>query len=105
MQILNSDSIKMFDFGKEKNLKIYSQEEAPHYNLNKLKDFKMDLFITNSDNDPYSTLEDFDHMYEILENSKKTVKKLEKYNHGDYLWGSTAHLDIYEHVLDFLETK
>lgn len=102
MQIINSDSIRMFNFGKEKNLLKYNSEIPPHYDLNKLKNFKKDIFITNSETDPYSTPEDFDHMFEILENSNKVIKKLGNYNHGDYLWSSTAPSEIYQHVLEFL---
>ena len=102
LQILNHDEVTQFDHGEHDNMIMYGQPHPPKYDLNKLRDFSIDMFITTSDGDPYCVNEDYEHMMEVFRNSKKTVRNLSKYNHLDYLWSSNAHEDIYKHLLSFL---
>jgi hypothetical protein len=102
LQILANEEVTYFDYGEHKNMLEYGQPSPPRYDLTKLSNFSIDMFITTSDGDPYCLKQDFEHMIEIFKNCKKTVKHLSKYNHLDYLWSPTASKDIYEHLVEFL---
>ncbi len=105
LQILASEEVNHFDNGKDKNILEYGQPEPPKYELAKLSNFTIDMFITTSDGDPYCLKQDFDYMIEIFKSCNKTVKNLSKYNHLDYLWSPTAHIDIYHDLVKFLNNK
>lgn len=92
----------MYDYGKEMNMLVYNNTEAPEYNINALQNLTMDTFITISEEDPYCNADDFDFMMKILVKSNKIIHKVNKYNHNDYIWSKSAHTDIYQHIKDFL---
>ena len=93
----------MFDHGYKKNLEVYGNEMPPEYNIKALENLSMDIFITVSESDPYCNKEDFDYISQMLKSSKKTIHKVGKYNHNDYLWSKSAHEDIYKYIKEFLE--
>jgi esterase/lipase len=103
IQSLAQPSMRMFNYGKQKNLEIYGSELAPEYNIKALQNMTIELFITTSDSDPYCNDEDFNFMFQTFMSSKKTLKKLNNYNHLDYLWGSEAHNDFYYDIVEFLD--
>jgi predicted alpha/beta hydrolase len=101
LQILNGE-LRLFDYGAVKNLQVYNATEPPQYNLDVLKDFDIDIFITTTDGDPYCQRHDVENMLQIFTKSNITVKDLHNYNHLDYLWSKTAYDDIYRDLLKFL---
>lgn len=103
LQIIESPKIKHFDYGTNKNLEVYGTLEAPEYDISKLENFKIKMFLTTSSGDPYCNREDFQNMIKIFKSANITVKDVGNYNHLDYLWGKNAHKDIYEDLLKFLE--
>ena len=105
LQILGSETIKHFDYGKGKNLKIYGVEEAPGYELNKLEKMTIDIFITTTSGDPYCLKSNFDLMIKTFKKAKMVIKDVHNYNHLDYLWSHKAHKDIYNDMLIFLNDK
>jgi hypothetical protein len=105
LQTIGSETIKQFDYGKEKNLELYGQEEAPEYDFHKLKELKIDTFITTTIGDPYCQKEDFHLMLRTFTKAKIYTKDVGNYNHLDYLWGKNAHADIYLDMLKFLNDK
>ncbi len=102
LQILNSDDVTHFDYGESKNMIVYGQPQPPLYDIGKLANFTIDMFITTSDGDPYCVNEDYEHMMEMFRSCEVTVRSLEKYNHLDYLWSASAFEDIYKHMVKFL---
>jgi hypothetical protein len=102
LQVIEQPSTKWYDYGTEKNLNIYKSESPPEYNFDLLKNMSADIFITITDKDPFCPVEDFNYMITLFKSSKKTIKRLDNYNHVDYMWGQTAHKDIYYDILDFL---
>jgi hypothetical protein len=101
LQILNKPEVTQYDHGEDKNMIVYGQLDPPKYDLGKLEEFNIDMFITTSDGDPYCVNEDYKHMMEIFKKSNITVKNLSKYNHLDYLWSASAYKDIYRDLVIF----
>ena len=45
-----TDEIKLFDYGsKEENLRRYGQETPPFYNFDNLKNFKIAMYVGETD--------------------------------------------------------
>lgn len=103
LQIIGTDSLTQFDYGEELNLKYYNSTTPPHYDIEKLKHFKIDMFITTSSADPYCLKEDFHLTMATFRNAKVYTKDVGNYNHLDYLWSHNAHRDIYTDLVNFLE--
>lgn len=102
LQNLGTTSIRQFDYGSELNLKYYNQTEPLEYDLDKLKNMTIDIFVTSTDGDPYCVKEDLLLMTQTFTRAKMFVKEVHNYNHLDYLWGKNAHVDIYNDILNFL---
>jgi lysosomal acid lipase/cholesteryl ester hydrolase len=105
LQILGSEAIHQFDYGPEKNMLLYNSTQPPEYELTKLQNMTIDIFITTTSGDPYCLKEDFKMMLETFKNAKIFTKDVGNYNHLDYLWGKNAHVDIYADILNFLNDK
>jgi len=107
MQIYTSQKLAKFDYGKSQNLKIYGNDSPPEYNLEKFGAYEIPSFLTRSDSDPFSALEDIDLWlkYADYENKKDTIEvlNLKNYNHLDYLWSKDSLKDIYENIVKFLQ--
>jgi len=102
LKVIENGEVRQFDYGKDKNLEIYGDEIPPQYDIEKLKQIKFDVFITNSEGDPYCTKANTDLLIEYFASSKMNIQNIGKYNHLDYLWGKNAHEDIYKHIIEFL---
>jgi hypothetical protein len=103
IQILDSQSLSPYDYGKQINLDKYGHELPPSYDVERFKSYKVKSFMTVSDADPFSKKEDCYHIFQHINSSVITVKELTKYNHLDYLWSNDAKGDIYHHIIDFLK--
>ena len=102
LQILGSTGIRHFDYGTELNLKYYNQSQPLEYEMDKLKNMTIDIFVTATDGDPYCVKEDLQLMIDTFTNARLSVKHVVNYNHLDYIWGRNAHEDIYVDLLNFL---
>jgi len=102
LQVIESPELKYFDYGYLKNLEFYNTPEPPKYQIENLKNMKLDVFITISNQDPYCIQKDYDEIYNYISLAKIYKKHVQNYNHLDYLWSTDAHLDIYEDLYNFL---
>mmetsp|Transcript_36396 Transcript_36396/g.36017 ORF Transcript_36396/g.36017 Transcript_36396/m.36017 type:complete len:99 (+) Transcript_36396:87-383(+) len=57
-QIIKSGRFEKFDYGKEKNLKIYGKEEPPLYNLSKVQESNIPIALLTGKNDMLASPED-----------------------------------------------
>ncbi len=103
LQTLGSEGVKYFDYGPVKNMLVYNSTEPKEYNLEILKNMTIDTFITTTSGDPYCLKEDFNLMKNTFTKAKLYIQDVGNYNHLDYLWGKNAHIDIYIHILNFLQ--
>jgi pimeloyl-ACP methyl ester carboxylesterase len=64
-QLVCSGNFQKYDYGKEKNLSVYGEEIAPHYDLSQLHHFPIALFCGRED--LLSSTEDYTWLSEELE--------------------------------------
>jgi hypothetical protein len=107
MQIYTSQKLAKFDYGKKDNLLIYGNINPPEYNLKQFSTYNIPSFLTRSDSDPFSALEDIDLWLKLAnyDNKKNLIEvlNLKNYNHLDYLWSKDSKNDIYKKIVDFLQ--
>ena len=102
-QIYLRKKLAQYDYGKKKNLEIYGKEEPPEYNLTEFVNYKVKTILYISDKDPFSNLDDLNHLFKYLNNSNVKIKKMENYNHLDFLWSDDAKADIYDEIVKVLD--
>ncbi len=102
MQLLRSDQIKKFDYGREENLIKYGNETPPIYNTENLKKFDIKKFLFIGTKDYLANLVDFQRLEESLSQENLNIYQVEDYNHLDYLWAEDARVKIYETILNEL---
>lgn len=66
MQILRSGKFQKFDYGKEKNLEKYQSEDAPLYDVDKLKFFDIPKYLYIGDKDYLANTNDYERLIELL---------------------------------------
>lgn len=106
VQIYHNQELAFYDYGKDKNMKIYGQPKPPSYNMSIFNDFAVPSLITRSDSDPFSSQKDVDLWLNSAKYQEKQdiikVIELQRYNHLDYLWSEDAYEDIYKKIVEFI---
>ena len=103
MQIYNTKRLAQYDYGSGKNKEIYGNDTSPEYDLSKFKNYKIKSLLYTSDSDPFSNIEDLNHLTKYLNQKYVTIKRMNNYNHMDFLWSDDAKEDIYEPIIKFLK--
>jgi hypothetical protein len=94
----------MFDYGKIKNLKVYGSVNPPAFDEKRFNEYRIKSFITTSDSDPFSTIEDINFFYNnVRDKSAITFLNMKNYNHLDYLWAPDAKDDLYKNIILFIK--
>jgi hypothetical protein len=107
IQIYEKKRLEFFDYGP-KNMEIYGKINPPQYKLENYRNWNIKSFLTLSNADDFSSKKDLNFFLEKIEKKEGIIKikKVENYNHLDYLWSEDAKYDIYSDILDFLnDTK
>lgn len=103
IQFYTTKEFTQFDHGYEMNYVKYGHTTPPAYDLTKFKKYKVKSFMTTSDSDPFSKIDDcFEHLFKYISDPHLEIKHLKNYNHLDYLWSSDAVKDIYRDIVEFL---
>ena len=103
VQLYNSKKFTQFDYGRDMNFLKYGQHHPPHYDISTFSDYKIKSFMTLSNADPFSKIEDCEHILNLINKKYLTIKYLHNYNHLDYLWSSNAKQDLYFDIINFLK--
>ena len=103
MQIYNTKRLAQYDYGKEKNYEIYGNEISPEYDLSKFKEYKIKSLLYTSDKDPFSNIDDLNHLVKYLNKKYVDIRRMKNYNHMDFLWSEDAKDDIYIPIIQFLK--
>ena len=99
MQMYNTKRLARYDYGEKKNLEIYGTKKPPIYDLSIFRNYTIKSFLYTSDSDPFSNVEDLNHLTKYLNEKYVTIRRLNNYNHLDFLWSDDAKEDIYNQVL------
>lgn len=89
---------QQFDFGRDKNLKIYNSPDPPEYNL---KNVTAPIYLYSASEDLLVDPRDVEKLENLLPNVK-CYKKIEDWNHMDMLLGKNARKVIYEKIVQSL---
>ena len=103
MQIYNTKRLAQYDYGKEKNSEIYGNEISPEYDLSKCKEYKIKSLLYTSDKDPFSNIDDLNHLVKYLNKKYVDIRRMKNYNHMHFLWSEDAKDDIYIPIIQFLK--
>lgn len=99
MQMYNTKRLARYDYGEKKNLEIYGTKKPPIYDLSIFRNYTIKSFLYTSDSDPFSNVEDLNHLTKYLNEKYVTIRRLNNYNHLDFLWSDDAKEDIYKQVV------
>ena len=105
MQMYNTKRLARYDYGEKKNMEIYGTKKPPIYDLSIFTKYKVKSFLYTSDSDPFSNIEDLNHLTKYLNKKYVTIRRLNNYNHLDFLWSDDAKEDIYMQVVKDLNDQ
>lgn len=91
----------MYDYGPEKNMKLYGEENPPKYQL---KAIETPISLWYGANDLLAHVKDVDTLFKKLKNPMgKFLIPWEKWNHQDFVWGIDANKFVYEPIIKALD--
>ena len=90
----------MYDFGMSGNLKHYGRLTPPQY---KVKPSGIPTALFSGGNDTLADPTDVDRIVPLLGTDLKINKRINYYNHLDFVWGEDAYKVIYKDILTFLK--
>ncbi|XP_030024010.2 lipase 1 [Manduca sexta] len=101
LQIANNGDFVYYDYGQEKNLKLYNSETPPPYNLSAVT-MNVALFVGR--NDRVNPIENVRRLHKALPNvAQFKIMDREKFNHMDYIWGRHMYEYLFPYILEMLE--
>lgn len=98
-QLLRSGRFGKYDYGLVGNLANYLTLTPPSYDLSAIPRH-LPFFLAHGGRDMLADEEDVRHLAELLPGYVK-ILKMPNYNHGDFILGTSAHSDVYPHLLEF----
>lgn len=96
------NGFREYDYGKEKNLKIYGRETPPEFNLNKVT---MDLVLLCSENDWVGDLKDVEVLRSHVAGIKVCVVEDKTFGHLDFVYGKDIPKLITPKIFAYLKSK
>jgi len=98
---------QMFDYGAEKNMKIYQQETPKEYDLSGLKKITVPTLVVSGTKDALITEESIRKVMKTLRNGNQDQviesMELEDYAHMDFIWGKDCIKRLYPHIDRFIK--
>jgi len=99
-QEVSSGNFEMYDFGTMGNIKHYGTPTPPQYIV---KPSGIPTALFSGGKDTLADPTDVDKLVPLLSTDVKINKRIDYYNHLDFVWGEDAHKVIYEDVLTFIK--
>ncbi|ETN78150.1 hydrolase, alpha/beta domain protein [Necator americanus] len=101
-QMVHNKRIESFDRGKEANIRSYGKSVPPQYNLTKVH---CDIYLFYSDYDWLASAADVEQFLipTLPRESVKFARKLDEFNHNDFLWGLRARKEIYDPITNIIK--
>ncbi|XP_020293835.1 lipase 3-like [Pseudomyrmex gracilis] len=97
---INAGQFRQFDYGKDKNLRMYNSTTPPHYELDKIT---VPIVLFSGENDWLTPTKDV----EVLSSKLNSVLYHYKipnstFNHYDFLWGKSSFQTVFQPILQLL---
>ncbi|KAL6740892.1 hypothetical protein Aduo_014200 [Ancylostoma duodenale] len=101
-QMVHTKRMASFDRGKEANIRWYGKSVPPEYNLTNVH---CDTYLFYSDYDWLANAADVEQFLipTLPRTSVKFARKLEEFNHNDFLWGLRARKEIYDPITNIIK--
>lgn len=100
MQIASEKEFMQFDYGPQRNLKLYNSKSPPVYDL---KNVTMKIALLVGRNDKITPLGNVELLRKQLPNVVNYhVIEHPKFNHIDHVWGKNMHKYLFPHVMKLL---
>jgi len=101
-QAVRSGQFRMYDFGPAANLKRYKHAKPPIYDLKKIPSSLPKALYVGT-NDELADETDVSFLVSELGGKGVYLRKMENYNHTDYLWDPRAATELYPDVISFVQ--
>ena len=99
-QVSRRRSFSRYDYGPEKNMKVYNSIMPPDYNMKKVT---MPVILIAGKNDKIAVLSDVATLRKELPNVKNYILiKREEMNHIDFVWGRDMKDYLFPHIFEAL---
>lgn len=101
-QLIRSNRFRQFDYGTQRNYKIYGQRTPPDYNL---KNCKASVALIYADDDSMAAAEDVKRLPNEMPNVIE-IRRVDDdtFNHVDFIWATDAKELVYDHIIDWMRT-
>ncbi|XP_067204979.1 gastric triacylglycerol lipase-like [Linepithema humile] len=102
-QEIKSGKFCAYDFGENKNLRIYNAKLPPDYNLSSIT---VPIALIYADNDQLATKKDINRLRGLLTNIVDDYRVPHpKFNHIDFLWAKDAPTLVYNKIIEIMKRK
>lgn len=101
-QMVNSKRMASFDRGPEANVRWYGDAFPPEYDLTQVHS---DIYLFYSDYDWLASAADVEGFLipALPKTSVKFARRLQEFNHNDFLWGLRARKEIYDPISNIIK--
>ncbi|KHJ91270.1 hypothetical protein OESDEN_08866 [Oesophagostomum dentatum] len=101
-QMINTKRFAPFDQGVDGNLRWYGTTYPPEYDMRAVHS---DIYLFYSDYDWLATAEDVEEYLipNLPTTSLKLARRLQGFNHNDFVWGLRARSEIYDPIANFIK--
>lgn len=88
-QLYNSNSMRKFSYGPDKNYLVYGTQSPPDYNL---QNIKVNLYLYHGNSDVFSDITDTEHLIQTIPDQIKGVTFYEDglWAHNDFMFGNNV---------------
>ncbi|KAL7041838.1 hypothetical protein ACKWTF_000921 [Chironomus riparius] len=98
-QIIMSSKFRQYDYGADRNLRIYNSTIPPGYHL---ENVNVPLYFYVGEEDSIFNRKDSEFLAKSLKNVAY-YKMIPNYNHFDFIYGQNSHKLLYKDILRFFE--
>lgn len=102
-QLIRSHRFCQFDYGTQRNIKMYHRQTPPDYNL---KNCTASVGIIYADHDTLAAAADIRRLPKELPNVVD-IRRVDDdtFNHIDFVWATDAKELVYDYIIDWMKTE
>lgn len=102
-QLIRSHRFCQYDYGTQRNLKVYNRPMPPDYNLSNCT---ARVAIVYADHDTLSPAKDIRHLPHVLPNVLDIHRvDDDTFNHIDFIWATDAKELVYDYITEWMRLE